>query len=65
MQIRIIAKENEHREPIDVAKAIIDGIRDADISLSSWKYKMAFIDEVADHIKAYTEHSKDRWESKK
>ena len=62
MRIQIIKDENEQCEPIDAAMEIINSVRDRHKSFNRWKDEMAFIDEVADHIKTYTEHSRDRWE---
>lgn len=63
MQIKIIYEENETQEPIDVAMAIINQVRANEISLASYRHRLAYWDEVADHIKSYTEHRKDVWEN--
>ena len=62
MKIKIICEENEPQAPIDVAMAIINQMRDEDISPFGHRQLVAYWDEVAGYIKSYTQHRKEQWE---
>ena len=62
MQIRIIREEGEPQEPMDTAMAIINMVRAEEIPPATYRHRLAYWDEVADHIKSYTQHRKEQWE---